>query len=133
MIRNESGSMTVELTLLMGVILFVLISFLYLSLFLRDVWVLNQSCRMQASIYARVLSVKGESINIEEMQEEWVEIFNQRMLIIRVNQCQIKELDNSIEVGCQGEILIPFQSVARLFRNEDGWTISCNQSRIILK
>lgn len=125
--KNQSGSMTLELALLSGIILFVLISFLYLSLFMRDIWVLNQSCRIYASAYARKWDT-GEELLEEDAQKECLASLNGQMLIVQVTRCQIEETENEVQVCCQGMAYIPFREIAMLFGG-DGWNIAITQRR----
>lgn len=127
-LADEVGSMTLELSLLSGSILLVLIAALYAGLLMRDRFVLNQYCRMGASICARQLA--AESCNLQECsltEEILLQECQNSMLHTKVENCSIQETSGRVEVICEGSFLLPFSQLIILLGGEQRLRFQCEQ------
>lgn len=133
-LTNELGNMTLELSLLSGTILLILLACLYTGLLMRDKFVLNQCCRMAASICARELVTECSALKECSITEEiLLQDCQNSMLNTKIKDCSIQEISGGVEVICEGTFLLPFSQLIIWFGGEQRLQLRCKQKIPIWK
>lgn len=127
-LTDELGSITLELSLLSGTILLILIVYLYVGLLMRDTFVLNQYCRIGASLCARELAVESCTLQECSLTEEiLLQECQSSMLNTKVQHCSIQQVSGGVEVICEGTFWVPFSQLIIFFGGEQRLRIQCKQ------
>lgn len=108
-VENQTGSLTIELALLAGILMGILILFLQLGFFWRDFFVVNQCCRMIVAIDGRELELEIDSISDCSYQEsELKEFLQSRMIQLKIEECQLQYNERYLHLICESHFPFAF-------------------------